>query len=161
MTTSNPTAKCIGHAMYLELEKGSSTTQVLLMPEGVSSAHRDTNLSVYRRRLTAITPRKTWRQAQSPHRYSQLAASLPGGTKEQSVVALTSFVSTYLESLANNDWKLRNQILVVEVTAEDLEDSRMGKTPYKVLGRVWKVRKKLGFPKDFIVTPEELAPDTF
>jgi hypothetical protein len=40
------------------------------------------------------------------------------------------------------------------VTAEDLEDSRMAKTPYKVLGRVWKVRKKMGFPKEFIVVPE-------
>jgi hypothetical protein len=30
----------------------------------------------------------------------------------------------------------------------------MAKTPYKVLGRVWKVRKKMGFPKEFIVVPE-------
>jgi hypothetical protein len=140
--------------MYLELEKGASTTQVLIMPEGVSSAHRDANLAVYRRRLTAITPRKTWRHAQSAHRYVGLKAADPTISETAAVSRVTDFVATYLISLSENGWKVRNQVITVEVTAEDLEDSRMAKTPYKVLGRVWKVRKKLGFPKEFIVVPE-------
>jgi hypothetical protein len=140
--------------MYLELEKGPSTTQVLIMPEGVSSAHRDANLAVYRRRLTALTPRKTWRHAQSAHRYAALKTADPGIASAQAVSSVTDFIATYLVSLSDNGWKVRNHIITVEVTAEDLEDSRMAKTPYKVLGRVWKVRKKMGFPKEFIVVPE-------
>lgn len=155
MTTNpTPTSTCVGYAMYLELEKGASTTQVLIMPEGVSSAHRDANLAVYRRRLTTITPRRTWRHAQSAHRYIGLKAADPTIADTAAVTHVTDFVATYLTSLSDNGWKVRNQVITVEVTAEDLEDSRMAKTPYKVLGRVWKVRKKLGFPKEFIVVPE-------
>lgn len=155
MTTNpTPTSTCVGYAMYIELEKGSSTTQVLIMPEGVSSAHRETHLAVYRRRLTTITPRKTWRHAQSAHRYAALKAADPMMTQEQVVAKVTDFVASYLISLSENGWKVRNQVITVEVTAEDLEDARMAKTPYKVFGRVWKARKKLGFPKEFIVVPE-------
>jgi hypothetical protein len=147
--------------MYIELEKHSQTTQVLIMPEGVSSAHRDTNLAVFRRRLTTITPRKTWRHAASPTRYGTLKTADALMSKDQAVARVTDFVATYLVSLSENGWKVRNQVITVEVTAEDLEDSRMAKTPYKVLGRVWKVRKKLGFPKDFIVVPEPAPTPTF
>lgn len=153
-TNSTPSDKCVGHAMYLELEKGAAVTQVLIMPEGVSSAHRETHLSIYRRRIMPATPRRTWRYAASPHRFATVTASTHGASATEAVEAITGFLSTYLVSLSDNGWKLRKDVITVEVTAEDLEDSRMGKTPYKVFGRVWKVRKKLGFPKEFIVLPE-------
>jgi hypothetical protein len=146
--------------MYFELEKHSMTTQILIMPEGVSSAHRDTNLALYRRRLTSVTPRKTWRQAQSPQRSTALLTAYPELTPAKVVEQISEFMATYFNSLAEAGWKLRNQVITVEVTAEDLEDSRTAKTPYKVLGRVWKVRKKLGFPKEFIVIPEPASSST-
>lgn len=152
--TTTQTSQCVGYAVYLELVKGTMTTQVLVMPEGMSSAHRETNLALYRRRLTHITPRKTWTQAQSPFRYTTLKTSVADISAARAIESITDFMADYLVSLANNGWSLRNEVITVEVTAEDLEDSRMGKTPYKVLGRVWKVRKKLGFPKEFVVTPE-------
>lgn len=162
MTTTNlPSATCVGYATYLELEKSSMTTQILIMPEGVSSAHRETHLALYRRRISIITPRKTWTQAQSPYRYNTLVAADSAITPMRAVENITDFLSEYLNSLSNNGWVLRNQVITVEVTAEDLEDSRQAKTPYKVLGRVWKVRKKLGFPKEFVVAPEPAATPTF
>lgn len=159
--TTTPTPTCVGFAMYLELEKSSSVTQVLFMPEGTSSAHRDVPITMYRRRLTSITPRKTWRQAQSLHKYSDLRTTDVALSAEKAIEQMISFSTTYLNTLAENGWKVRNQIITVEVTAEDLEDARQAKTPYKVLGRVWKVRKKLGFPKDFIVVPEPTTTPAF
>lgn len=155
MTTSNtPSPTCVGHALYLEFEKNDTVTQVLFMPEGMTSAHRTTNVTLYRRRLTTMTPRKTWRAASSPYNYMTLRSSAASSaTPADLSESIMNFATTYLASLAENGWTLRNQMIVVEVTAEDLEDSRMHKTPYKVLGRVWKTRKKLGFPKEFIVTP--------
>jgi hypothetical protein len=156
MTTKQESTTSAGFAMYLELTKGTgSVTQVLVMPEGISSSHKETPVSIYRRRISTISPRKTWRYAVGPgiHKTLSSFASPPILDGEEVVVKMTGFITTYLESLANNDWKLRNQLITVEVTAEDLEDARNGKTPHKVLGRVWKVRKQLGFPKEFLVPP--------
>jgi hypothetical protein len=40
----------VGKAVYLEFRKGTSTTQVLLMPEGMASSHSLAPLAMYRRR---------------------------------------------------------------------------------------------------------------
>ena len=156
-TTANtmPSPTCVGYALYLELEKGTMVTQVLIMPEGVSSTHREVNLSLYRRRLTQATPRRTWRQAVSPARSTTLTtiATDPVEMFRERAGNVSGFIALYLCTLAENDWKVRNTMITVEVTAEDLEDARLGKTPYKVFGRVWKVRKKIGFPKEFLVGP--------
>jgi hypothetical protein len=63
---------------------------------------------------------------------------------------LLSFADPLFTQLATNNWKLFKEPVVVEVTAEDLECVRTGKTPYKTLGRIWKARKFLGFPAEFI-----------
>jgi len=59
-----------------------------------------------------------------------------------------SFSYTLFDSLKNNDWKLYKEAIVVEVLPTDLDDARMGRTPYKTLGRILKARKFLGFPKE-------------
>lgn len=148
MTAQTPT--CVGYALYLELEKASAVTQVLVMPEGMSSSHNATRMAIYRRRLTPVTPRKTWKHAPSHYTYMDLRSSSPAIAHDTAANQLLAFALPYFTSLADNGWKLRNQAITVEVTAEDIEDSRMGRTPYKTLGRVWKTRKKLGFPKEFL-----------
>lgn len=149
------TASCVGYALYLELEKASAVTQVLVMPEGMASSHNLTPTSIYRRRLTPVTPRKTWKHAPSHYKYVELRAAHPDMASGAMAQQILSFAMPYFTSLADNGWKLRNQVITVEVTAEDLEDARMGRTPYKALGRVWKTRKKLGFPKEFLPPPAE------
>ena len=153
MTTQTPT--CAGYALYLELEKGPAVTQILVMPEGMSSSHNIVPTTLYRRRLTPISPRKTWKSAQSPHAYVNLKAATPDISTASAADYILNFAMNYFSSLGDNGWKLRKQAIVIEVTAEDLEDSRMSRTPYKALGRVWKTRKKLGFPKEFLVAPAE------
>jgi hypothetical protein len=59
-----------------------------------------------------------------------------------------SFSYTLFDSLKVNDWKLYKEAIVVEVLPTDLDDARMGRTPYKALGRILKTRKFLGFPKE-------------
>lgn len=154
MTTQTPT--CAGYAMYLELELSTMVTQVLIMPEGMSSSHNLTPMAIYRRRLSPAAPRKTWKHAPSHYKYLELRTSHPDVTEEAYANSLFSFTSSYFQNLADRGWKVRNSIITVEVTAEDLEDSRMGRTPYKALGRVWKARKALGFPKEFLAAPTEV-----
>ena len=64
---------------------------------------------------------------------------------------MLGFTKTVFISLTDNGWKIRKEPVIVDVTPDDLEDSRQAKTPYKVFGRVWKARKAMGFPKEFLV----------
>lgn len=140
-----------GHAMYLEFIKAPSTTQVLIMPEGMTSAHSKAFTSVYRRRLSPVQPRKVWTHAQMGHMTPDVRTALgPEASSLDIATQVFANAAPLFHGLAINNWILYKDPIVVEVTQEDLEDSRLGKTPYKVFGRVWKVRKAMGFPKEFI-----------
>jgi hypothetical protein len=140
-----------GRAVYLEaVHPGGAVTQVLIMPEGLTSAHAIAPLSMYRRRLTVMQPRKTWRHIGSS--VSSARAQELNSDNAEIASSMLTFLTPMFDGFVSNGWTIRKEPVFVEVTADDLEDSRQGKTPYKVFGRVWKARKFLGFPKEFIVT---------
>lgn len=142
----------VGKAIYMEFIKPGMTTQVLFMPEGQTSSHKIVPVSMYRRRISVAQPRKTWRLVAG----MPLASTGPGTPAATvAATAVLSFAEPLFTSLDANNWKLRKEPIVVEVTADDLECVRTGKTPYKALGRVWKVRKFLSFPAEYI---EPYAP---
>lgn len=155
MTNAN-TNQVVGKAIYLEFVKPNATTQVLILPEAISSAHRLVPMTMFRRRLSVHQPRKTWSVSLSPHTSATLrtysgpgAAHIPMSEPEVAQ-KMSEFTNPLFASLINNGWPLYKDPIVVEVTAEDMEMARQGKTPYKVLGRVNKVRKNLGYPKEII-----------
>jgi hypothetical protein len=49
-------------------------------------------------------------------------------------------------------WTLFKQPIAVEVTPEDMDDVRLGKTPYKILGRITRCRRTLGFGEELFVS---------
>lgn len=138
-----------GKAVYLEFTKMNMTQQVLILPEGVSTSHKTVPMTMFRRRLTVVQPRKTWKAAASNHTSVTLLA---GSSLDKAAVAdsLLAFIHPLLHSLNVNGYTLYKDPIVVEVTAEDLEQARTGKTPYKAMARVWKARKKAGFPKEYL-----------
>ena len=147
-----PTTTIAGRAVYMEFRKGTSTTQVLLMPEGRCTSGHTVPMTMYRRRLSPSAPRKTWK----------MFASAVSGTVAMSTTSLLpipeemraeatkrlSFSYSLFDSLKSNGWTLYKEAVVVEVLPADLDDARMGRTPYKTLGRVLKARKFIGFPKE-------------
>lgn len=139
-----------GKAVYMEFVKPGATHQLLLMPEGLSTSHKTVPMTLYRRRLTAAQPRKTWKAAGAHHTSMSLLTGAAPVSHEAAAEAMIGFLHPLFHSLKINDFKLYKQPIVVEVTAEDLELARQGKTPYKAMGRVWKVRKQLGFPKEYL-----------
>ena len=140
-----------GKAVYLEFTKSSMTQQVLIMPEGMSTSHKTVPMTIFRRRLSPVTPRKTWKAAAS--HYTAITLMAPGTMdKEEVVNNLLGFMHPLFHSLSMNGYTLYKDPVIVEVTAEDLELTRQGKTPYKTMARVWKARKALGFPKEYIHT---------
>lgn len=155
MTPTNSSTTVVGTAVYLELVKPNITTQILIMPEGSSSSHKTVPVTIYRRRISAHAPRKTWKAIAAPTTARHLMSSALDTEPEAAINAVLMPLHPLFRSVAANEYVLCRQPIYVEVTPEDLELCVTAKTPYKVLGRVMKVRKSLGFPKEII---HELLP---
>ena len=151
-----PTTTIAGRAVYMEFRKGPSTTQVLLMPEGRCTSGHTVPMTMYRRRVSPAAPRKTWRMVSSAVSGAVVPGTTTGPTGSLPIpvdmraeaTRRLSFSYTLFDSLKTNEWKLYKEAIVVEVLPTDLDDARMGRTPYKTLGRILKTRKFLGFPKE-------------
>lgn len=151
-----PTTTIAGRAVYMEFRKGPSTTQVLIMPEGRCTTGHTVPMTMYRRSVSPLAPRKTWRMISSAVHGIAPAATTSVGTGMVTVpvdyryeaARRLSFTNSLFSSLQSNGWKLFKTAIVVEVLPADLDDSRMSRTPYKTIGRVLKVRKAIGFPKE-------------
>ena len=147
----------VGKGIYLEFVKTmpTMTTQILILPEGVTTSHKTVPMTMFSRRLTTFSPRRTWRQSSA---YSTMSGKpISSVPTEELIDNALAFMRPIFYSLQTNDWSLYKQPVLVEVTREDLEHARNGKTPYKVLSRAWKVRKSLGFPAEYLHKPEEAA----
>jgi len=163
MTTTATATEVIGHALYIEAERYSGTTQyitqILVTPETVLSTDVTANMAMYRRRLSTHEPRKTWRHYSSPTNVKRAhegmsSLTVPSLIKESVCDDMLNFIKSTLTTLTDpaNSYRLVKQPIVVEVTRADMSDIRLGKTPYKIFGRVWKSRKKLGFPEGFLAS---------
>lgn len=153
MTQTHDT-EVVGRAVYLEFTKPNMTTQVLITPEGMSTSHKMVPMAMYRRKLTKVHPRKTWNVGSSPVTSSMIlsrSAALEPADRPAAVVReMLGLVRPLLDQLQLNSWSLYKDPIIVEVTKEDLEMVRSAKTPYKILGRINKTRKALGFPTEII-----------
>jgi len=151
--TNSPDNIVQGRAVYMEFINGSNTQQLLVMPEGVTTSHKTVPMTIYRRRLNPVQPRKTWKASAASHRSVDLLTASSVVPRAEVPHTITAFMYPLFVSLQRNGYTLYKQPIVVEVTAEDLELARIGKTPYKTMARVWKSRKALGFPKEYIHAP--------
>lgn len=151
-----PTTAIAGRAVYMEFRKGTSTTQVLLMPEGRCTSGHTVPMTMYRRRISPSAPRKTWRMISSAVSGAVTPGTTTGPTGSLPVpvdiraeaTRRLSFAYSLFDSLKTNEWSVYKEAIVVEVLPTDLDDARLGRTPYKTIGRVLKARKFLGFPKE-------------
>jgi len=145
-----------GRAVYLEFIKPTETvtTQILVMPEGMTTSHKVVPMTVFRRRISEAQPRKTWKMSSAGTSSQGEIVTLGPDFSEDVVAArMLSFLTPLFRSLQMNNYQLFKQPIVIEVTAEDLELARLGKTPYKAMARVWKSRKAFGFPKEYLHVP--------
>ena len=148
--------KVIGKALYLEMRNGLHTMQLVMTPEGFTSSNKLVPMTVYRRRISKVQPRKTWKQI-SAHTAPECDASgkIAQYSLEQALTVSKdklSFTDSIFNQLVMQGWALFKQPIVVEVTPEDMDEVRMGKTPYKILGRITRCRRTLGFGEELFVS---------
>jgi hypothetical protein len=146
--------KVVGKALYLELRTGLQTYQMLLTPDGISSNGRAVPATMYRRQISSAKPRRAWKT------YSLPSLSLNAfGTYEtvdkdnalQNADSRVGYMASTFSQLKSYGYTLYKQPLLIEVSQEDLESIRLSKTPYKILGRITRVRRTLGFG-EFIIS---------
>jgi len=147
--------KVVGKALYLEMRAGGNTMQLILTPEGFNTNNKLVPLTVYRRRINRVTPRKTWKAfsaSTSPDcdsmgklaQYS-VEVALPKATEK------LSFLHSTINQLLSAGYTVYKQPIAVEVTTEDLDDVRVAKTPYKIIARITRSRRALGFGEDLFI----------
>lgn len=142
----NTESDVVGKAAYFEFRKHDYTVQMVFMPDGHTAMGVYVPPTVYRRQISSSAPRKSWKistgVAEAWHGARPPvddSAALAFG------LARYEFVDTMLANLATRGWKLYRQPIIIEVTAADMDDARQGKTPYKVIARITRSRKALGF----------------
>lgn len=144
------TTNVTGKALYLELRKGPITNQVIIIPEGLTTTGRYVPMTTYRRRISESTPRKTWRVVTSMFR-SELDPSgermvtLEKDHALATVADRMSYNFGLFNQLIESGFKVHKQPFVIETTREDMDDVWNGKTPYKIITRITRSRKALGF----------------
>jgi len=141
--------KVVGKALYMELRTPTNQTyQMLLTPDGVSSNGRAVPATMYRRQISKIKPRRAWKTFTLPVLPINSFGVYETQTKldaEQAANERINYMGTTLSQLNSYGYKLYKSPILVEVAQEDLESIRLSKTPYKILGRITRVRRTLGF----------------
>jgi hypothetical protein len=141
--------KVIGKALYLELRTPSNQTyQMLLTPDGVSSNGRVVPATLYRRQISKLKPRRAWKTYSLPALPLNSFGTYDAQSRDDAAQAATqrmTYIATTLTQLESYTYRLYKSPIVVEVAQEDLESIRLSKTPYKILGRITRVRRTLGF----------------
>lgn len=151
---TNPETTIVGHAVYLEARANGTatkyTTQILLISELSLPNGVFVPMTMFRRRLSTVEPRKTWRMASSPSRSNIIPKD--STVPDSAAYTVSHFASAALNVISNpvTSWGLAGDPLIVEVSAFDAAHILESRTPHKLFGRVWKCRKKAKFPETFL-----------
>lgn len=151
-----------GCGLYLELKRDTPeiiyTAQMLILPEGKTSDGIDVPMTTFYRRISRVHPRRNW-SCTSASTYAtrlwtnpSLAYLVSPARTDKIVEDISAILRRQFETFTKYDYTLVGEPIVIEVTAEDLSSARLGRMPYKVLGRVNKGRKALKYPEKIIVS---------
>jgi hypothetical protein len=149
MTTNT---QVVGKALYLEMRNGINTTQIIITPEGRNVSGKYVPMTCYRRKIHPATPRKTWKQVTSGEMYPIPTPQMPEDFALTTVRDRLNFTDSLFNQLISQGWTLYKTPIAIESTVEDLDDVRMGKTPYKILGRIARCRRTLNFGDSLFAT---------
>lgn len=157
MTNNNPV---VGTGLYLEARRTTPeliyTMQFMLLPEGKMPSGETVPMTSFWRRLSRDHTRRNWSVSASPKTSVSvltdptIAALVSSVRGTAAAFALSKFVERNLTNLTKYEYELVGQPILVDVTVEDVMQARLGKTPYKVIGRINKVRKAYKYPEELV-----------
>lgn len=151
MTTNNYSLDVVGVGMYLEMRRSTASmsyvSQMIVMPE-ITRPDVAVPMTMLNRRLSQAAPKKTWSRFSSSSMSGKIL-----GSADEIVQQMTGFIQTSMDRHVTAGYKSVGYPIFFEVTREDAFALRDLKTPYKIIGRINKGRKALGYPEALIPTP--------
>jgi hypothetical protein len=168
MTTTLDNQKPIAQAVYLEFinDRRGAVAQYLFMPSvenkfigtPATGVYKQTRAMAFRRTISTAQPRRQWKTSTAFDVYGQWHqdkidhASLSDdelrGTTMLNILQYLCF--SPLSRFVSSGFTLRTPPIVIEITEEDAAAAINGKTPYKALGRVHKVRSSRKLDKNLL-----------
>lgn len=137
-----------GMGLYLELpsESGSTTTQMLITPQGKDDKSKDVGMAIIHRTVSTYSPRKQWRVNRV-----QLSAEELAMSPQDQAVRMTDQVERVLKrNVLYGLTSIQKQPITFELTDLDFADIRDWKAPASAVRRIIKARASLGFPEKLI-----------
>lgn len=143
--------KVIGKALYTEFRSGPQTYQLMITPDGITTEGKYVPAMVYRRQISASRPRKAWKSYSLPSINVNEFGAFTQVPKDQALETAKhrlEYSMSTINQMTHYKYQVYKQPILVEVSADDLTGIRLGRTPYKVLGRITRVRRALGFSEE-------------
>lgn len=140
--------KVIGKAVYMEFRSGSQTYQMIITPDGISSEGKNVPSTIYRRQISKLKPRRAWKTYALPKLPQEVSGAFYTRTSQDALAGALErlgFTESTFSRMDAYNYVLYKQPIVVEVSQADLNEVRLSKTPYKILGRITRLRRHLGF----------------
>lgn len=142
MPEQNPETIVVGKSIYLELrdERNTRAYQLLITPKSrvITNPSNVSPPTLYRRMLSTHSPKRQWKCFPLTHESFENEA-LP-------ISERLGAVNNVLDQLLRGGYKVLKEPIIVDTSMADIAQIRDRRTPYKLLGRIEKVRKAKGFP---------------
>ena len=139
--------------MYAEFRRHKSTLQMLLTPDGYAESGEIVSAALYRRVVSAESPKKQWRSSFLRNLGADSEVILDTDeAKDINMDLRMSFAVGWLDSLAGGGWVIVKEPILVEASKKDMTDISTQTTPKKMLYRINQSRTALGYPED-LLTP--------
>lgn len=134
-----------GIALYAQLHKPGAMAQLLITPDGYDETGERVFASLYRRIVTASSPKKQWRsstvRSTDPEGYDFEVSHDRATFAEKRL----NFAVQLFDSLLSGKWELHKEPIYLEVSKKDLTDIKVAKTPTKLIYRINQSREALSF----------------
>lgn len=143
-----------GVAAYFEFARSGATTgattQIIVAPDGYTSADVLVPATIVRRTITTHSPKKQWRFSRLP--YTETAVDLNDEGIEEYTETRMKYASTLFDQLLSGSWQLVKNPILIEASKKDYDSIASSKTPTKMIYRISQSRTALDFPVELINT---------
>lgn len=156
MSETKTLRDAVGKALYLEFRREGYTFQAIVTPTVIDLKGVVVPSAFLRRKVSAITPRRSWNIDPSLANRNPLDVGLARdpmtGEFQQHAewqnalnYHMSNSLAMSLRQAVSQGWKLHKNPIVVEIAYEDLEAIKSYKTPNALIRRINRSRVALGW----------------
>ena len=146
-------------ALYLELRRGTQTSQVIVTPQVYNPVTDKTQKgTIITRQISEINPKRSWRYYEFKN--TPIVEKSEDVERTVSIIKpLLDEVSPFFVGYVSGGWELFQTPIAVELSTADLDDLADTKTPAALIRRLVRARSEAGFPEELfqLDKPEEVT----